>query len=114
MDCIFCQIIRGELPSKLVYKDDEIMVFYDIHPKAPTHVLIVPIEHFESLRDVDESHTALLGSLFVKSRMIADRLNLSEDGYKIVINNGKGAGQIVFHLHVHLLGGWKKSPGWEV
>lgn len=113
-DCIFCKIIKGELPGKFVYKDNDFVAFYDIAPKAPVHILVVPKLHFESLRDVDSSHVGLLGKLFVKTRKIAEDLGISDGGYKIVVNNGKGAGQLVFHLHVHLLGGWKKSPGWEV
>lgn len=113
-DCIFCKIIKGEIPGKFVFKDRDFVAFYDIVPKAPVHVLVVPKLHFESLRDVDLSHEKLLGKLFVKTRTLAEDLGIAKEGYKIVVNNGKGAGQLVFHLHIHLLGGWKRSPGWEV
>ena len=114
MDCIFCKIIRGEIPGKFVYRDTQVVAFYDISPKAPVHVLIVPVSHIPSLIEVTETEKELLGTLLLKVQEIAKKLGIALSGYKVVVNNGESAGQLVFHLHLHLLGGWKKSPGWEV
>jgi histidine triad (HIT) family protein len=106
-DCLFCKIIAGEIPCDKVYEDDDVFAFKDIHPKAPTHVLVIPKEHIPTLADVD--NPALLGTLMSKVNHIAnDVLNL-EAGYRIVINVREGGGQEVFHLHAHILGG-KKLP----
>ncbi len=106
-DCLFCKIIAGEIPCDKVYEDDDVFAFKDIHPKAPTHVLVIPKEHIPTLADVDNH--ALLGTLMSKVNHIAnDVLNL-EAGYRIVINVREGGGQEVFHLHAHILGG-KKLP----
>jgi histidine triad (HIT) family protein len=106
-DCLFCKIIAGEIPCDKVYEDGDVFAFKDIHPKAPTHVLVIPKEHIPTLADVD--NPALLGSLMCKVNHIAnDVLNL-EAGYRIVINVREGGGQEVFHLHAHILGG-KKLP----
>lgn len=113
-DCIFCKIVKGEIPGKFVYKDSEMVAFYDISPKAPKHVLLTPVKHIKSLREVGPTDKELLGKMMLKAAEVAKDLGISEDGYKIVANNGKSAGQIVFHLHFHILGGWKKSPGWQV
>jgi len=106
-DCLFCKIIAGEIPCDKVYEDDDVFAFKDIHPKAPTHVLVIPKEHIPTLADVE--NPALLGTLMSKVNHIAnDILNL-EAGYRIVINVREGGGQEVFHLHAHILGG-KKLP----
>jgi len=106
-DCLFCKIIAGEIPCDKVYEDDDVFAFKDIHPKAPTHVLVIPKEHIPTLADVE--NPALLGTLMSKVNHIAnDVLNL-EAGYRIVINVREGGGQEVFHLHAHILGG-KKLP----
>ncbi len=106
-DCLFCKIITGEIPCDKVYEDDDVFAFKDIHPKAPTHVLVIPKEHIPTLADVD--NPALLGTLMSKVNHIAnDVLNL-DAGYRIVINVREGGGQEVFHLHAHILGG-KKLP----
>jgi histidine triad (HIT) family protein len=103
-DCIFCKIARHELPAKLVYEDPDLFAFEDVAPKAPTHILICPRRHLQALDDANEQDAALLGrAMLVASRLAAER-NL-KDGYRVVVNNGRGAGQTVFHLHVHLLGG---------
>jgi histidine triad (HIT) family protein len=104
MDCIFCKIIAGTIPSKKVYEDDEIYAFADIDPKAPVHILLVPKKHIASLAEADASDTALLGQLQVTAGRIAAEHNLA-GGYRTVINTGLDGGQTVFHLHVHLLGG---------
>jgi histidine triad (HIT) family protein len=113
-DCIFCKIIEGRIPGKFIYKDENVAAFHDIHPKAPVHVLVVPVKHVESLREVQAEDKELLGELFLKVREIAQKLNIGETGYKIVINNGKNSGQLVYHLHVHLLGGWSQPAHWQV
>ncbi len=106
--CIFCKIIKGESPANFVYKNGDIVAFYDIKPSAPVHVLIVPVEHIESVNALEERHGAILAKMVLKAREIAKLLGIAESGYKLVINVGRGAGQIVFHLHIHLIGGWKR------
>lgn len=113
-NCIFCKIIKGELPAKFVYKNDDLVAFHDINPKAPVHVLILPIKHIESLRDVKGEDRELLGRLMLSVNKIATKLGIADSGYKVVINNGKASGQLVFHLHIHLLGGWSRKMEWEV
>src|SRR3989338_1973724 len=113
-DCIFCKIIKGEIPGKFVYKDDSVVAFHDINPKAPVHVLVVPSKHIESVREVSIEDEELLGKLMLKVRDIAEKLGIAKNGYKLVLNNGKAAGQLVFHLHIHLLGGWRKHEHWKV
>ena len=105
--CLFCGIIEGSIASDKVYEDDDVYAFRDIHPKAPTHVLVIPKRHVPTLADCDDPN--MLGTLMDRVRMIADDvLNLAA-GYRIVINVREGGGQEVFHLHVHILGG-KKLP----
>jgi len=101
LDCIFCKIVRKEIPAEFVYEDDIFAVFKDIHPSAPVHLLIVPKEHFE-IQGGD------LGRVFALSHRLAEEAGVL-DGYKLVTNAGPGAGQTVDHLHIHLIGGWK-SP----
>ncbi len=105
-DCIFCKIIKGEASANFVYRDEDIVVFHDTRPKAPVHVLIVPIEHIESVNSLEEKHSAIISKMMLKAREIAQRLGIRDSGYKLVINVGSGAGQVIFHLHIHLIGGW--------
>ena len=114
MDCIFCKIINGEIPGKFIYKDDKIAAFYDISPKAPIHALVIPVKHIASLADINEDDKDLMGELLLSIQKVAQKLGLEKSGFKLISNNGKGAGQIVFHLHFHILGGWSKSPKWQV
>lgn len=111
-DCLFCKIGRKELPAKLVYEDDEIFAFNDIGPQAPHHVLICPRKHIVSLTDATAEDAALLGRLQLVAAKLASERKLTE-GYRTVFNNGRGAGQSVFHLHLHLLGGrdFRWPPG---
>jgi histidine triad (HIT) family protein len=104
-DCLFCRIIAGEIPSAKVYEDETCIAFNDISPQAPTHVLIVPREHFDSLDKAEKSHKGTLGHLLLTAAEIAREKNFAEDGYRVVINTNGDGGQTVFHLHVHLLGG---------
>jgi histidine triad (HIT) family protein len=103
-DCLFCKIGRKEIPAKFVYEDPEIFAFEDIHPQAPTHVLICPRKHMVSLNDAEAADTALLGRVMLVAKQLAAEGGIS-GGYRTVINNGADAGQSVDHLHLHLLGG---------
>jgi histidine triad (HIT) family protein len=108
--CIFCRIAQGEIPSKKVYEDEEILVFHDIHPAAPVHLLMVPKDHVDSLITAEERHAAVLGKMLLLAPRLA-REQGATDGFRIVINNGPDGGQEVYHLHVHVLGGprpWKR------
>lgn len=104
-DCLFCRIVRGEVPAKVVHETDSVVAFRDIDPKAPVHVLIVPKRHIASVNDVAEGDAPELGALFVAARAIAAAEGLSDSGYRLVVNTGTGAGQTVWHIHLHLLGG---------
>ncbi|MFH1386780.1 MAG: histidine triad nucleotide-binding protein [bacterium] len=102
-NCIFCKILKKEIPGKLVYEDDQVAAFNDIAPQAPTHILIIPKQHVDSLADLADE--AIMGELFRVAIKLAKDLGLDKQGFRTVINNGKAAGQAVDHLHVHLLGG---------
>ena len=104
-DCLFCRIIEGEIPAELVHQDERSVVIRDINPQAPTHLLVIPREHIDSLDDASHKDEALLGHLLRVAARVANAAGLAEGGYRTVINNGAGAGQSVFHLHVHVLGG---------
>jgi histidine triad (HIT) family protein len=103
-DCIFCRIAGGTLPSKMCYEDDHVVAFHDTNPQAPQHVLVVPRRHLASLNDADEKDAELLGRLLLAARRVARELGCAS-GYRLVTNCGASAGQSVFHLHVHMLGG---------
>jgi len=103
-NCLFCRIIRGEVPSKKVHEDDHVFAFEDIRPQAPTHVLIIPKRHFAGLKEAEPADAEIIGRCHVAAAQIARQLKI-ESGYRTVLNVGPGAGQSVFHLHVHLLGG---------
>lgn len=107
MSCIFCKIANGEIPSNKVYEDDKIIAFYDLEPKAPVHVLIIPKEHICCADEINEENCAVVSHIFSKIPHIAKELDL--DGYRIVNNCKENGGQTVFHLHFHLLGGTKLS-----
>lgn len=102
-DCIFCKIVRGQLPSNKVFEDDDVLVFHDIHPIAPVHLLIIPKQHIASLADSTPAHHELLGKMLALGSKLARDQGLN-DGYRTMINTGKGGGQIVFHLHYHIFG----------
>lgn len=104
-DCLFCRIIAKQIPSTLVYEDADFIAFRDIAPQAPVHVLIVPRLHVAGLNDLDEGHAALMGRLPLVGAKVAKALGLATSGYRLVTNCGPDAGQTVFHLHTHLLGG---------
>jgi histidine triad (HIT) family protein len=103
-NCLFCRIIRGEIPAKKVYEYAHVFAFDDISPQAPTHVLIIPKKHFAGLKEAEPTHAELIGRCHLAAAQIARDRNI-EQGYRTVLNVGPGAGQSVFHLHVHLVGG---------
>jgi histidine triad (HIT) family protein len=104
-DCLFCKIIAGDVPAEFVHQDDRCVVIQDINPQAPTHVLVIPLEHMESLDEATQRDEALLGHLLRVAARMANDAGHGETGYRTVINTGAGAGQSVFHVHVHMLGG---------
>jgi histidine triad (HIT) family protein len=110
--CAFCRIARGEGPARIVYQDEDVTAFHDRSPKAPTHILIIPNQHIESVNQIEPADTDLLGKLFVVARRVAEQEGVT-GGYRLVVNTGSQAGQSVFHLHMHLLGGRRLSwpPG---
>ena len=110
MECIFCGIVNRSLPTELIYEGETIVAFRDITPQAPTHVLIVPREHVESVAALEAGHTALLGEMFLAANTIAAQEGVGASGYRLVFNCGRAAGQSVDHLHLHLLGG--RKLGW--
>ena len=108
-NCLFCKIVRGEIPSRKVYEDEEVIAFHDIHPVAPVHFMLVPKLHLVSLLDAEEAHAALLGKMLVLAPRLAREQGL-ENGFRTVINSGKGGGQEIFHLHIHVIGGGNSPP----
>jgi histidine triad (HIT) family protein len=109
-DCLFCSIIQGKSKGAIVYRDDEVVAFHDIRPEAPVHILIVPRKHIPSLSSLEPGDVPVLGAIFTAAAKLAKELGVAESGYRVVVNNGADAGQSVFHLHYHLLGG--RPMGW--
>ena len=109
MDCLFCRIVAGDIPSKKAYEDDDLFAFHDINPQAPVHVLVIPKRHIASLNDATEDDQALIGHIVMTTRRLAEELGVGS-GYRVVNNCGESAGQSVFHVHFHLLGG--RPMGW--
>ena len=109
MDCIFCKIINGEIPSNKAYEDDKVLAFYDLEPQAPVHILIVPKEHIASAADITPENSAVIAHIFEVAAIIAKEKGL-DDGFRIVNNCGENAGQTVKHIHFHLMGG--RNFGW--
>ena len=108
-DCLFCKIAAGEIPSETVYEDDQVIVFKDLYPKAAVHLLVVPREHVESLKEMDASRDALMAHMMRLLPKLAEEQGL-DTGFRTIINTGPGGGQEIFHLHIHLLGGGR-LPG---
>lgn len=104
-NCIFCQIVAGLAPSQMLYQDEQASAFRDIHPVAPTHVLIVPNRHIASVNDLTAEDEALVGHLFIVARQLAVQEGIDQTGYRLIVNTGPHSGQMVFHLHLHLIGG---------
>ena len=107
-DCIFCKIVKGEIPSTFLYKNDDLVVFRDINPHAPVHILIVPTRHIRSVNDLMEEDAKIVSEMIMAGKMTAEKEGISKSGYKLLFNVEKGGGQVIFHLHMHLIGGWKK------
>ena len=105
MDCLFCKIAAGEIPSTKVYEDDLVYAFRDIDPQAPSHILIIPKQHISSVNEIDDSNCAVVGHIFKVAAEIAKEEGIAADGYRIVTNVGENGGQTVGHLHYHMLGG---------
>jgi len=105
--CPFCQIIAGEREAKIIYQDETLVVFEDIHPHAPVHLLIVPRKHIRSVNDLTEEDEGILAAMIMRARDVAKEVSVDRSGYKLLFNVEKGAGQVIFHLHMHLTGGWR-------
>ena len=109
-DCLFCKMVEGEIEPDVVYQDDEVLAFRDLSPQAPTHVLVIPKQHIATVNDFTPEQAELIGKLYLAAQRIAAEENLAERGYRIVLNCNAEAGQSVFHVHLHLLGG--RPMGW--
>lgn len=105
MDCLFCKISKGDIPADIVYQDDELLAFRDISPQAPTHILVIPRKHIATLNDATEEDAPMLGKLMRVASTLASEAGCAEEGYRVVMNCNAGAGQTVFHIHLHLLCG---------
>lgn len=104
-ECLFCKILAGDVPSDVVYEDEYVLAFKDIYPKTPFHVLIIPKKHIATLNDVGDKDIELTGRLFAAAKVIAAEQGFAEEGYRMMMNCGEGGGQIIFHLHLHLMAG---------
>ena len=109
-DCLFCKIVNGDIPAKIAHTDDQCVAFHDINAQAPTHILIVPRKHVPSLNELTPAEAGVIGHLHVMAAKVAKQQGLAADGYRTLINTGKLAGQTVFHIHLHLVGG--RPLGW--
>lgn len=107
-DCLFCKIVQGKTDTQFLYEDDNLAVFKDIKPHAPVHILLVPKRHIRSINDLTDEDRAIVGELFMAAKEIAKKEGVNESGYKLLFNVEKGGGQVIFHLHLHLIGGWKR------
>lgn len=105
MDCLFCKIAGGNIPSEKVYEDDLILAFKDISPVAPVHIVIIPKEHIDSVMALRDEHKDLIGHIFIKAQEIAEKMGIAENGFRLVNNCGNDGGQSVMHIHFHLIGG---------
>lgn len=106
-DCLFCKIIKGEIPCDKVYEDKEILAFYDIKPSAPIHILVIPKKHITSLAHLEKDDEAIIGKIYRVINQIAEEKGFKQDGYRVTVNCGKNGGQTVMHLHFHILAGTK-------
>ena len=108
-DCIFCKIVNGEIPTEFLYEDDTLIVFRDINPHAPVHILIVPKKHIRSINDLTENEREIISHMIMVGKDIAQKESVNSSGYKLLFNVERGGGQVIFHLHLHLIGGWEKK-----
>jgi len=104
-DCLFCKIINGDIPSDKVYEDDDVLGFNDIGPQAPHHILFIPKKHISTVNDIEADDAELIGKLYLAAKQHAANLDVAEEGYRLVMNTNAGAGQTVFHIHLHMLAG---------
>ena len=103
MDCLFCKIINGDIPAEIIYQDDDVLGFKDVNPQAPTHVLFIPKKHIATVNDLAAEDAELVGKLFLAAKKIAAEIGFADEGYRLVMNCNAGAGQTVFHIHLHML-----------
>jgi len=104
-DCIFCKIISGEIPGDVVYENEDVLAFRDLNPQAPTHILVIPRRHIATINDLQDADAELLGKMYLAAKEIAKNEGIDEAGYRTIMNCNAGAGQTVFHIHLHVLGG---------
>jgi len=104
-DCIFCKIISGDIPGDIVYQNDDVLAFRDLTPQAPTHILVIPKRHISTVNDMQSEDAELVGKMFLAAKQVAKDEGIAEAGYRSVMNCNAGAGQTVFHIHLHVLGG---------
>ncbi len=107
-ECVFCRIIHGERETEFVYQDDHMVAIHDIHPAAPVHLLIVPRKHIRGVNDLTESDREILSMMIFRARDLAEQFGIARSGYRLVFNVERGGGQVIFHLHLHLIGGWTR------
>lgn len=112
-DCIFCKIIKGEIPSTKIYEDENVLAFKDINPAAPIHILVVPKQHIENVLEINEENKEIASNIFLAINKIAKQLGIDQNGFRVITNCGKDAGQEVMHLHFHILAGGKMGPKWQ-
>lgn len=105
MGCLFCKIVSGEVPAKVVYRDDLVLAFDDISPQAPKHTLIIPQKHISTINELTSEDNQLVGHMVQTARLLAKEMNIAESGYRLVMNCNADGGQTVFHIHIHLMGG---------
>ena len=112
-DCLFCKIIAGDIPADIVYQDDDVIAFRDINPQASTHVLVIPRKHIATINDLEPDDAPLVGQMYLATKIVAEQEGVAEAGYRTVFNCNRDAGQVVFHIHLHVLGGRRMSwpPG---
>lgn len=112
-DCIFCKIIAGDIPADIIYEDDQVLAFRDLNPQAPTHALVIPRRHISTLNDITEADAELIGRMHLAAKAVVEQDGIAEPGYRTVFNCNEGAGQTVFHIHLHVLGGRRMTwpPG---
>jgi histidine triad (HIT) family protein len=112
-DCIFCKIVAGDIPGDIVYQNDDVLAFRDLNPQAPTHILVIPKKHIATTNDIQPDDAELIGKMYLAAKQIAKDEGIAESGYRCVLNCNKQAGQTVFHIHLHILGGRPMSwpPG---
>jgi histidine triad (HIT) family protein len=108
--CIFCKIVKGEIPARIVYEDDLVMAFHDINPQAPIHILIIPKEHIPTVNELEEDHKELIGHIFLVAKKIAKDFEVAESGYRILVNCNRDGGQEIYHLHYHFFAGKPLGP----